>query len=230
MINGNMVKVAIAMSLLLSGLLGGRALADSRTEKITKVNAAALVIELLLQLPWEKIAKTVEDKLVGIQDKKAPQNAVSAPIVGNIFKLKLATQEIESFSSDSNHTWYGSLTISVKQKSLAHYSFDMQKAQIAVFPNNKLVKITLPKLDVDSIQSLNKDTDRETSFIRIMFHGNTWPHLLKHVENGIEHVTRTEADKQAIIVRAQVVELFKQEAVKQINKAFPGAGVLVVVE
>ena len=48
MINGNIVKVAIAMSLLLSGLLGGRALADSRTEKITKVNAAALVIELLL--------------------------------------------------------------------------------------------------------------------------------------------------------------------------------------
>lgn len=169
---------------------------------------------ILTMVPWGSITDAV------IRASKESQSGESRSVSLNhlegVAKLIVAEAEVTNQVTKWQEATYGSITMKTDVVSRVTYSIDLSKVRTRMDKDRKAVVVTLPPVQVDSIEHTKWDTHVTFTRVRKFFSSDTRAALEATTRSAVKADARKEAEKYLFEVRAKYLEAIRKASEKKL--------------
>ena len=197
------------------------------TSAIQTKEAVAFIVA---NVPWKVVGKEALDAINRLGKANEKTTEVAIQNINPDVKIQLATAVVVTKVAETQHAWYGSITVKKEASWDVIYSVKMADLKVSVNPKNRLIKIKIPQLEVSGVTRNQSNDTVEYSTIRKFFGSDTRTALQKRVDDESIAAGKKEATFKALTLRPSLLQNFKEEGQKLINQAVGNSDYILEVE
>ena len=193
----------------------------SAADKVIKpsVTPAQVFKTILVMVPWADLAHAAMQAASSSQS--ADSKTVTLDYIKDDAKLLVAEAQVSTSVTKWQEESYGSITIKTDVISRVTYAVDLKKVKLHWDSKKKVVVVTIPEIQVDSIEYKKWDPTVSYTRLRKWFASDTRAALEAQTRATVKSEVRKEAEKYLTDVRVKYLTDLRIAAEKQMKELSP---------